>query len=150
MPMKIELPPVEKRISIAKTLATLLFLMYFIHAPDVVLHQLFVVVHTLYESIAIVVEELLHHTLHLSKYHSQMIVFYLTWIVILFGVYRLWQHWPTIIAKIKNRIYQQYFGLKTTAILTWKSSGIVERIKLVLIHCGLMMGTFATAMVLVA
>lgn len=138
--MKIQWSALETQITIAKIVAAVMFLIYFIHAPDAFFHHLLVIAHTIYESIAFVIEEFLHHVFHLNKFQSQLIVFYSSWGVALYGLYRLWRRWPDISRAFKNHIYKHYFWLKTQTLQIWKSSGLLQKIKLLLIHFGITFG----------
>jgi len=61
-------------------------------APDVVMHSVFGLLHFAYEMIALGLETFLHHSFGLSKYHSQVVVFYFSWTVVFFMAYRIWRH----------------------------------------------------------
>jgi hypothetical protein len=138
--MKIVWPDWATPILICKTVLTVTLLVYIIHAPIEFFHHLMEVLHIVYESIAFVIEEFLHHVFHFNKFQSQLFVFYFSWALALYGLFRLWQRLPEMIASLKNNLYKRYFWLKTQAIQVWKGSGILQKIKLLLIHFGITFG----------
>ncbi|MGZ8191634.1 MAG: hypothetical protein ACXWTS_10470 [Methylococcaceae bacterium] len=140
--MKNQLPPLEIQIAVARKLAPLLVLIYCVFAPEQVLHVLLVVTHTLYESIAFLLEEILGHTFHLRKYHSQLIVFYLFWGVGLYGLYWLWRRLPEILESVKNYLLKQYLLIKIQVLDYWRRMQLNQKIKLIVIHSALMLSTF--------
>ncbi len=139
--MKNQLPPLATQIAIAKKLASLLILIYCVIAPEQVLHYLLVVVHILYESISLLLEEMVGHTFHLRKYHSQLIVFYLFWGVGLYGFYWLWRRLPGLLTSIKHHLLKQFLLVKLHALYYWRSMHLSQKIKLMVINSAFVLST---------
>lgn len=139
--MKNQLPHLATQVAIAKKLAPLLIVVYCVFAPEQVLHHLLVVVHTLYESIALLLEEIVGHTFHLRKYHSQLIVFYLFWCVGLYGFYWLWRRLPGLFISVKHHLLKQFLLVKFQALYYWRSMQLNQKIKLMVIHSALVLST---------
>ncbi|MGR9044003.1 MAG: hypothetical protein ACU83N_01830 [Gammaproteobacteria bacterium] len=55
-----------------------------------------------YESISFILEELIQHFFHVSKYLSQSIVFYLWLSAALLVSYHLWRKLPGLLERLKN------------------------------------------------
>jgi|GEM_PF-948845 len=127
---------------IAKTLVIITLLGYIIHAPLEFIHHLVEILHIVYESIAYVLEEILHHVFHLNKFQSQLIVFYGSLTLGLFALYRLYQRLPAFLQRQQVRFYVQYLRLKIFCLGFWRQASWVERAKLMLIQMGFMMGAF--------
>lgn len=140
--MTIQWPNWATPITIAKTTVIIALLVYIIHAPIEFFHHIMEVLHIVYESIAFVIEEILHHVFHLNKFQSQLIVFYFSWGVGLFALYRLWNRWPSFWQKQRRRFYVQYLRLKIFCLGIWRQASWVERVKLLLIQMGFMVGAF--------
>ena len=140
--MKNQLPPLETQIAVAKKLVSLLVLIYCVFAPEQVLHYLLVVTHTVYESIAFMLEEILGHVFHLRKYHSQLIVFYLFWCVGLCGLYWLWRRLPVMLKRVKSHLLKQFLQVKIQVLEHWRCMQLNQKIKLIVIHSVLMLSAF--------
>ncbi|MDO9105436.1 MAG: hypothetical protein Q7U57_10795 [Methylovulum sp.] len=139
--MKSQWPTVETQITIGKVLVVMLLLIYFIHAPLEFFHQVLQLLHVIYECFAFVVEEILHHSLHLSKFECQLIVFYSSWCLGLLSAYYFGRRLPDMIQAIKSDISTRYFNLKNHTIQLWTASSWPGKIRLLLIQLGLLMGT---------
>ena len=139
--MKFEYPSFAIQVVIAKSIALAAFLVYFFHAPIEVSHQILEILHVVYESIAYVLELGLHHAFHLNKFESQLVVFYFSWIVGLFVLYRLCLRLPGFLEAFKQRLTRRIESIKTVCLETWEHSSWFQRIKLMLIQMGLLAGT---------
>ncbi len=103
--------------------------------PDVFFHNLMVLLHTLVESIASVLEHMLMVAFGIDKFLSQLILFYLSCGIGLYGLYRLWKKLPDIINRGKTHLLHQYSLLREQAIKTWRQLSIHQKIKIVFIQC---------------
>jgi len=139
--MKLEYPSFAIQVVIAKTIALVAFLVYFFHAPIEVCHQILEILHIVYESIAYVLELGLHHAFHLNKFESQLLVFYFSWIVGLFVLYRICLRLPSFLEAFKQRLKYRIERINTVCFETWEHSSWLQRIKLMLIQMGLLAGT---------
>ena len=140
--MKAAWPSWATPIFICKTVAIVALMVYIIHAPIEFFHHIMEVLHIVYESIAFVIEEFLHHVFHLNKFQSQLIVFYGSWMIGLFVIYRLWKGMPSFWQRQQDRFYIHYLRLKIVATAFWGQANWIDRIKLMLIQMGLMAGAF--------
>jgi hypothetical protein len=90
---------VNRKIMIQFLLIGIVITMY-----DVMLHSLFSIVHIAFEWFELALEELIEHIFHTNRQQSQIIVFYLIWLIALYGIYQLWR------AARFLRLYVKYSG----------------------------------------
>jgi len=110
--------------------------------PEDLLHYLAVLVHKLYEGGALLLEEILGHTLGVSKYYSQLIVFYLSLSLGLLGLYWLWKRLPALVLSIKDRLLEQCTLVKIQAVQAWQRLPLDQKIKLLLFQLAGLMGAY--------
>ena len=137
------LPPLQNPVDVAKKALACVLLVLFVIAPDQFLHYVFVIMHTAYESIAFILEEIIRHVFHLSKYQCQLIVFYLMWAAGLMVLYRFWRKWPELSQAIKHRLYRNIYWVQGHMMQIWNSSSLTGKIKWVLLQIGFTLGVFA-------
>lgn len=114
-------------------LTLILMLSLCVAFPETIMHYLLVLMHALYEGITYVVEEILIFTFNLSKLHSQLIVFYLSWCVGLYGFYKLCWQLPAIANHVKHRLFDQYTFIRNQSIQAWQHLSLGQKVKLLLI-----------------
>ena len=73
---------------------------------DVMLHSFLTIVHLSFEWFELALEELIEHIFHTSRQQSQLIVFYLLWLIALYGFYRLWRALPGIYNRSKEQLLE--------------------------------------------
>ncbi len=137
------LPPLQNPLAAAKQALACVLLVLFVIAPDQFLHYVFVIMHTGYESIAFILEEIIRHIFHLPKYQCQLIVFYLMWAVGLWVLYRFWRKWPELSQSIKHRMYRNIYWVQAHMMQIWNSSSLTGKAKWVLLQIGFTLGVFA-------
>jgi len=111
--------------------------------PDVFFHNLLVLLHTLFESIVSLLEHMLLVVFGINKFLSQIILFYFSCGIGLYGLYRLWKKLPNIIKQLKNYLLIQYLLLRTQIIKTWQHLSIRQKIKILLIQFVAIITVFA-------
>jgi hypothetical protein len=72
-----------------KILVSTVLFSLFMALYDVLLHSLLITLHITFEWIEFALEEIIEHTFHTNRKQSQLIVFYLLWLIGLYGIYRL-------------------------------------------------------------
>lgn len=101
--------------------------------PDLVLglfHSLLSVAHVSYEWISFILEEFIGHIFHLSKYRSQLIVFY-SWLSIAsYGCYRLCRKLPGFY----RRFMEKLLWCKINILLYSQDLSPIQRIKLTTLY----------------
>lgn len=104
----------------------------FMFFPDLYLaggHTLLEFLHICYESLCFTFEELIGHSLHLSKYHSQLILFY-TQVTIVAGlIYKLWRTAPRIYRRTQAYLHASYHQLIKDGKQMWAETPGRKRIK---------------------
>ena len=70
-------------------LIRILLIGLFISLYDVLLHTIFVGLHLTFEWVEYMLEEIIEHTFHTNRKQSQLVVFYLFWLIGFYGLYRL-------------------------------------------------------------
>ena len=121
----------QTRIAIAKKWALVLLLMGLVALPEKLLHTLLVLLHKLYEAVTSVLEELLVYSFDLSKFYSQLIVFYLSLGLGLWVLYWLWK-----------RLLQQCALVKAQTLQAWQRLPFDPKIKLLMLQLLSLIGAY--------
>lgn len=132
----------QTRYPFVKKLGAVLLLLGLIAFPELMLHSLLTLAHTLYESMALMFEKMLDHVLGLDKFHSQLVVFYLSGGLVLWGFYWLWRCLPAWILLIKYHLSGQYCHLCEQTIHYWHCLSVAKKIYLSLIPLTGLIGAF--------
>jgi len=100
--------------------------------PDLYLagaHYLLEFLHIFYESLCFMLEELIGHSLHLSKYHSQLILFY-SQIAIVAGLgYKTWKTAPGLYRRSKAYLHASYHQMIKDGKKMWDEMPGRKRLK---------------------
>ncbi|MGZ8194059.1 MAG: hypothetical protein ACXWTH_00370 [Methylosarcina sp.] len=102
--------------------------------PEDLLHLFAVVAHTLYESIAFAIEELLVHGFGFNKLQAQMIVFYTTFTAGVWGAVVLIRRIPQMVANARERAIQSYIQVRADLINRWIRLPARRKIELILLQ----------------
>ncbi|MEC4747619.1 hypothetical protein [Methylomicrobium sp. Wu6] len=117
----------QRRVCFSSSLVGSLILL-----PDLYLagaHYLLEFLHIFYESLCFMFEELIGHSLHLSKYHSQLILFYVQ-VAIIGGVaYKVWRTAPGLYRRAKAYVRASYQQLLTDGKQYWAEMPSRKRLK---------------------
>jgi hypothetical protein len=96
---------------------------------DVALHSLFLMVHIAFEWLELTLDHIIEHIFHTDRQQSQIIVFYLLWLIALYGVYRLWRTLPDIYSRLKEQIFATGLQCKSYLVDYWRDQSSVQKIK---------------------
>lgn len=96
---------------------------------DMMLHSLLLIVHFAFEWLELALEELIEHIFHTNRQQSQIIVFYLLWLIALFLLYRLWRALPGFYNRSKERLLVTSSQYKSYISSYWKEQSSIQRIK---------------------
>ena len=96
---------------------------------DVMLHSLFSIVHLTFEWFELALEELIEHIFHTSRQQSQIIVFYLMWLIALYAFYRLWRALPGFYNRFKEELLASISQFKSSASSYWSELSSIQKIK---------------------
>ncbi|MDD2660933.1 MAG: hypothetical protein PHY54_14850 [Methylococcales bacterium] len=118
------IPLNNRKILILFILAGVVIAMY-----DAILHSLFSVVHIAFEWFELALEELIEHIFHTNRQQSQIIVFYLMWLIALYGFYRLWRALPGFYSRFKERFIAVRSQYKLYLIDYWREQSSIQKIK---------------------
>ncbi len=118
------IPLNNRKILILFILAGVVIAMY-----DAILHSLFSVVHIAFEWFELALEELIEHIFHTNRQQSQIIVFYLIWLIALYGFYRLWRALPGFYSRFKERFIAARSQYKLYLIDYWREQSSIQKIK---------------------
>lgn len=102
--------------------------------PEQLIHLVVVVIHTLYESLAYMIEELLVHGFGLSKFQAQMIVFYSSVVGFVLGLISLIQQLPKWFLRLKNWVLQGYSELCAELRSNWFKLPVRRKVQLMLLQ----------------
>lgn len=105
--------------------------------PDLYLagaHYLLGLLHIFYEGVCFMFEELIGHSLHLSKYHSQLILFYVQVLIFAGLAYKVWRATPKLYHRAKVYLSTCYRQLIEDSKQLWREMPGRKRLK-VLIGC---------------
>jgi type VI protein secretion system component VasF len=110
-------------LSLVKGILIRIFLIgLFISLYDVLLHTLFVGLHLTFEWVEYMLEEIIEHTFHTNRKQSQLVVFYLLWLIGFYGLYRLMIILYRVYESLKNQLsdrrcyYQAYISQQLTVL----------------------------------
>ena len=118
------IPLASRKILIQFILIGIVITMY-----DVMLHSLFTVMHIAFEWFELALEELIEHVFHTNRQQSQIIVFYLMWLIALYGVYRLWHALPGFYSRFKEQLLAASSQYKSHIICYWREQSSIQKIK---------------------
>lgn len=110
-------------LSLVKRILICIFLIgLFISLYDVLLHTLLVCLHLTFEWVEYMLEEIIEHTFHTNRQQSQLVVFYLLWLIGFFGLYRLMIILYRVYESLKEQFsdrrcyYQAYISQQLTVL----------------------------------
>ena len=96
---------------------------------DVVLHSLLSVMHIAFEWFELALEHLIEHLFHTTRQQSQIIVFYLLWLMALYPLYWLWRALPNFFNQLKERLVASVLHYKSSFTLYWGEQSLIQKIK---------------------
>ena len=96
---------------------------------DVMLHSFLMIVHIAFEWFELALEELIEHIFHTNRQQSQIIVFYLMWLIALYGFYRLWRALPGFYSRFKYELLGSISQLKSSISSYWTELSSMQKIK---------------------
>lgn len=100
--------------------------------PDLYLagaHYLLEFLHIFYESLCFMIEELIGHSLHLSKYHSQLILFYSQLAIVAGLGYKTWKTAPGLYRRAKASLHASYQQILRDGKQLWAEMPGRKRLK---------------------
>ena len=97
---------------------------------DVMLDALFSVLHITFEWIELALEEIIEHVFHTSRQQSQISVFYLLWLILIYGLYRLGRVLPCFFKQLKEQILAASLQYKSHISSYWREQSTIKKIKL--------------------
>ena len=114
-------------------LIRILLIGLFISLYDVLLHTIFVGLHLTFEWVEYMLEEIIEHTFHTNRKQSQLVVFYLFWLIGFYALYRLKIILYRVYESLKKQLsemscyYQAYISQQLTKLtatqkIKWTSS----------------------------
>ena len=110
-------------LSLVKGILIRIFLIgLFISLYDVLLHTIFVGLHLTFEWVEYMLEEIIEHTFHTNRKQSQLVVFYLLWLIGFFGLYRLMIVLYRVYESLKKQLsdrrcyYQSYISQQLSVL----------------------------------
>ena len=110
-------------LSLVKRILICIFLIgLFISLYDVLLHTIFVGLHLTFEWVEYMLEEIIEHTFHTNRKQSQLVVFYLLWLIGFYGLYRLMIILYRVYESLKKQLsdrrcyYQNYISQQLTVL----------------------------------
>ena len=96
---------------------------------DVMLHSFLTIVHITFEWFELALEKLIEHIFHTNRQQSQIIVFYLMWLIALYGFYRLWRALPGFYNRLKDELLTSISQLKLSISSYWTELSSIQKIK---------------------
>lgn len=96
---------------------------------DVILHTLLVVIHLAFEWFELGLEELIEHIFHTSRQQSQIIVFYLLWLMALCVLYYLWRALPGLYNRFKTQLLAAGSEYKAYINDCWREQSSIQKVK---------------------
>lgn len=93
-------------------------------------HYLFECVHIFYEWLCYLLEELIGHTLHVSKYYSQLILFYIQVVIVAGLAYKIWRAAPKLYRRTTAYLRAACVQMIKDAKQVWAESPGRKRVKI--------------------
>ena len=100
--------------------------------PDLYLagaHYLLEFLHIFYEGLCFMLEELIGHSLHLSKYYSQLILFYVQVTIVAGLAYKMWRTAPELYRRAKAYLRASWQQLLEDSKQMWAEMPGRKRMK---------------------
>jgi len=97
------------------------------------LHLLFEFMHLLFEHVELGVEHLVEHAFHTERHSSQVITFYLLWLMALTGFWQLWRYLPRFYQFIKSLMLASWIRRKTEVTFYWRELSLARKAGLICI-----------------
>ncbi|KJV07033.1 hypothetical protein [Methylocucumis oryzae] len=116
-----------------KVATILALVVYILYAPLDFLHHIATIAHVIYEFIASIIEHFLDKALGLSKFHSQLIVFYSSLAIGIFIAYRCWQY-------LSRNAWRWFFAIQISLMQSWEQRNLLSKIKWLAIQTGVVLG----------
>ncbi len=99
---------------------------------DVMLDILFSVLHIAFEWVEFTLEELIELIFHTTRKQSQIVVFYLLWLIFIYGLYRLWRVLPYFLKQLKEQLLAVSLQYKSLITSYWRQPSLLKKIKVAL------------------
>lgn len=129
------------RTTIIKTLVLVGLLIVCVKFPVETLHFIAVAVHTVYESVAFAIEELLTHVFGFSKFQAQMIVFYSSCAIAAGVLYRIVRHLPMWLQRAKRYCIESCVRLRERWQSYWEMLPVLQKMQLLLVEFAFLAGS---------
>ncbi len=100
------------------------------------LHLIFEVLHNLFEWVELGIEHAVEHLFHTGRHASQIVTFYILWLIAGFGFYRLWKTLPRLYVFFKQHALEAWVRRTTQLELYWQSSTLLHKVAVVVTAIG--------------
>ncbi len=95
------------------------------------LHLVFEVFHNLFEWVELGIEHAVEHFFHTDRHGSQIVTFYILWLIAGFGFYRLWKVIPRVYQVLKQFALAAWARRKTQLELYWFSLTLLNKVAVI-------------------
>lgn len=102
--------------------------------PETIIHLLAVIAHTVYETIAFAIEEVLIHGVGLSKFYAQMMVFYGSLAIAGMVAIILLRRLPSMLAYARASTTESYAQLRADLINKWNILSTRHKVQVILMQ----------------
>ncbi|MCX7107596.1 MAG: hypothetical protein NTV66_08540 [Methylococcales bacterium] len=96
---------------------------------DVMLHTLFLVVHIAFEWLEFLLDRVIEHLFDTNRQQSQIIVFYLLWLIGFYGIYRVLMVFSVWFGRLKKKISSAFYAFKLFIVAFWDKLSLIEKAK---------------------
>jgi hypothetical protein len=96
---------------------------------DVMLHTLFLVVHIAFEWLEFLLDRVIEHLFDTNRQQSQIIVFYLLWLMGFYGIYRVLMVFPVWFGRLKKKMISAFYAFKLCVVAFWDQLSLIEKAK---------------------
>ncbi len=97
----------------------------FIIAPDLGIG----LIHTVFEVFEILLDEIVEHLLHTDRHTTQIIVFYLMWLMAIYPAYRFYRYCYQCALALKENIPNWCYAKKQQAKNHWHQQPLISKCK---------------------
>jgi hypothetical protein len=140
------LKPVRSALGIKRLMLIIAFSGMMLMPEDLV-HFFAVVIHTVYESIAYALEEVLIHGVGFSKFHAQMIVFYTSVVIGILAAIAFFRRVPQWFARGKIWAIQRYTQVSADISNNWRIFYHQRKLELMLLQFAGIVSLMAFALI---
>lgn len=118
------------KLSAKYTVVFFIFLMVIVYTNFYIfISMLIEVIHTSFETLEFIVDELVEHIFHTDRHTTQIITFYLLFIMSLLSIYKIYRFFIIQYNNCKNNFFDACFLFYEKTKMYWEMAPVIVKIK---------------------